>query len=456
MATLMRACNKLVVIAVLGLAAVLGAYRTTYAQYAGGWANEAVGGVLIDPAGTVQAATRESLRQLEEAWKQFHKDSAEFSRASESRAISLRELEAALAQAAQSGDPIPEEIGCLGGLTRIEYVLVYPDKQDIVLVGPAEPWRLHERADLVGVRSGKPILLLDDLLVALRAAFSPNRAVISCSIDPTPEGVQRLNNFMRSRRGGVDPARLATALQEVLGPQKVTIMGVPEESHFARALVAADFRLKQISMGTEPAPIPNFPSFPELLSRLGRVPDNAMPRWWLAPDYEPLVRDEAGLTWKFRRAAVKTMVESDLYSAAGERQKTIQAAPVYRQWADMMTARYEELAKADPVFGRVRNCMDLATVAALIANENLLQKAGLAIPTMLGQDKVQTVKLTPAKYVPPKSVFGKVGKSWTFVTGGVQINAWEIASRQETSADLAAVRVQLPAPSDGRWWADKE
>ena len=39
----------------------------------------------------------------------------------------------------------------LGGLQRIEYVLVYPDRQDIVLAGPGEGWMVDEMGTVVGV-----------------------------------------------------------------------------------------------------------------------------------------------------------------------------------------------------------------------------------------------------------------------------------------------------------------
>ncbi len=441
--------------AVAAFAVLLVGASQGIAQTTGVYANRAVGGVLIDPSGVIQKAPSGSLAEIRQLWQSYHKElSGKLAQPVESRAVSLRGLESQLTAAIQAGQPVPDEVACLGGLTRIEYVLVYPDKKDIVLVGPAEPWKLHESGYPVGIKSGKPVILLDDLIVAMRTAFGPQRTVISCSIDPTAEGIQRLRSFARSRQGGADPARLSAAFEQLLGNQVVTITGVPENTHFARVLVAADFRMKQISMGVEPAPVAGLPSFPTLVSSSGRVPGNMMPRWWLAPDYEPLLRDESGLTWKFQKAGVKTMVEADLRGATGEREKIVEAAPVYRKWADLMTARYEELSKADPVFGQVRNCMDLATVAALIANERLLEKANLALPTILGNDGVKPAELPPAKYVPAKSVFGRVGRNWMFVTGGVEINAWELASRQSVSAGLATWRQQLPHPSTDNWWYD--
>ncbi|MGQ9505622.1 MAG: DUF1598 domain-containing protein [Thermogutta sp.] len=446
--------TKVVIVMAAFAGLCLGSARG-FAQTTGVYANRAVGGVLIDSSGLIQNATRDSLTEMGKLWQGYHKELAGgLAQPAAGRAISLRGLEEQVAAAIRSGQSVPDEVACLGGITRIEYVLVYPDKKDIVLVGPAEPWRIHESGYPVGVQSGKPIILLDDLIVALRVAFNPQRTVISCSIDPTAEGIQRLRTFVRSREAGSDPARLAASLEQVLGNQVVTITGVPENTHFARVLAAADFRMKQISMGVQPAPVAGLPSFPTLVRTSGRVPGNMMPRWWLAPDYEPLLRDEAGLTWKFQKAGVKTLVEADIRGATGEREKTVEAAPVYRKWAELMTARYEDLAKADPVFGQVRNCMDLATVAALIASENLLKKADLELPTILKDDGLRLAEMEPAKFVSSKSVFGRVGRNWMFVTGGVEINAWELASRQSISTELVALRQQLTIPAGENWWSD--
>ena len=51
---------------------------------------------------------------------------------------------------------------------------------------------------------------------------------------------------------------------------------------------------------------------------------NVMPRWWLAPQYEPLLTDADGMSWELRGPGVKAMAEEDLFDAAGQRVKTSQ------------------------------------------------------------------------------------------------------------------------------------
>ena len=77
----------------------------------------------------------------------------------------------------------------LAGLTSLQYVFYYPDSQDIVIAGPAEGFMLDSLGRPVGIASGRAVLQLEDLIVALRA-FGPDgkkTATVGCSIDPTPK-----------------------------------------------------------------------------------------------------------------------------------------------------------------------------------------------------------------------------------------------------------------------------
>ena len=54
-------------------------------------------------------------------------------------------------------------------------------------------------------------------------------------------------------------------MEEAVGPQTITVTGVPATSHFARVIVAADFRMKRLAMNFEPAPVDGMPSFLTML-----------------------------------------------------------------------------------------------------------------------------------------------------------------------------------------------
>jgi hypothetical protein len=217
-------------------------------------------------------------------------------------------------------------------------------------------------------------------------------------------------------------------------------------------MVAADFRMKRIAMALEDAPIPGMPSYMQM-ARPGRAgATNSMPRWWLAPDYEPLRTDVEGLSWEIRGQGVKCMTEEDYVSETGEIKRgagRVNAAA--QRWAEMMTDKYDELAAADSAFGYLRNIMDLAVVAALIEKEGLLERAGIQLP-ILSDDETVYHYDAPRTVATQASFIKNRGKWIVSASGGVQIYPWQIANRTEQSDTLAPVRAQATRSSDGWWW----
>jgi len=414
----------------------------------------AVGGVSIDPSGMLAGATVQDFGLLREGLRDvLDRVPDGLDQATEMRKVSLRRLDEAIRRCRADNKPLDPDIAILGGLQQVRYVLVYPEQHDIVLVGPGEGWKVDDRGAIVGETSGRPVLLLDDLIVALRAAAGPVRSVISCSIDPTPDGLQRLNAHAKRLHTIGNPSATAMGVEQQLGPQKISVTGVPETSHYARVMVAADYQMKRIGMGTQAAPIRGLPSFMGTMRGSGRGMSNMLPRWWLAPDYEPLLRDANGLAWELRGVSVKAMTETDFFDASGVRQEKRRANPASQKWADTLTERYDELALADPVFGQLQNCMDLAIVAALVVGEGLTEKSQVELPMLMGTDGLNAAEFPAPKQVQSKATVAKKGRNWMIACGGVQINAWQMVAEAESSDALADVRKDAAiADRAGRWW----
>ena len=102
------------------------------------------------------------------------------------------------------------------------------------------------------------------------AGISSARAGISCSIDPTPEGIQQLRAHASRLKTIGDPQVTAAGIEQALGRQQVTFTGVPATSHFAGVLVAADYRMKRLGMGLDPSPVAQMPSYLQLMKAGGR------------------------------------------------------------------------------------------------------------------------------------------------------------------------------------------
>ena len=114
------------------------------------------------------------------------------------RKVSLNRLEAEVAKLVAAGKSVPADIRYLAGLTKITHVFFYPESKDIVIAGPAEGFFFSANNFVIGMNSGRATLKLEDLVVALRA-FAPdsNKAsVITCSIDPTQEGLVRFKGCL--------------------------------------------------------------------------------------------------------------------------------------------------------------------------------------------------------------------------------------------------------------------
>jgi Protein of unknown function (DUF1598) len=441
-------CRRWLVSAAIAFLAIALPAQVSRAQFL---RNTAVGGVKVDVDGVLSSPQVSELKELRQAWQAgLQRVPDDLQKPTELRFVSLKRLEAEAAQAQQDGKPLPDAVRFMAGLERVRYVLVYPEEHDIVLAGPAEGWRMDALGNVVGAASGRPVLLLDDLMAALRAAEQSNMTGISCSIDPTPEGIARWRQIAGSLSANNGARQAADQIVEAVGPQRITVTGLPATTHFARALVAADFRMKRLAMDFEKPPVNGLPNYLSMLSgRSGQ--SSIMPRWWLAPNYEPIRRDADGLAWELRGTGVKCMTEQDIMHADGSIQHTGKSSGVAQKWADNFTEKFEELSREDSTFGQLRNVMDLAVVAALMSKEGLTQFAGLEMPQLTGGTELD-------QYPAPRSVASqaslvKKGRNWIIsVSGGVQIFPWQVADRTEVSETLTSARPKQELADAAAWY----
>lgn len=421
------------------------------AQFGGFGFQRAVGGVAIDPQGVVEAPTVEDTQTLAALRKQTQLNvPAALTKFTELRAVSLKQLEATIAHCRVEDRTLPEEVSYLAGLQRVRYVFVYPDQHDVVLVGPAEGWKIDGLGNVVGQTTNRPVLLLDDLLVALRSGASSRVDPISCSIDPTAAGLQRLQELASRLANIGNPDETLAMIEDALGPQKISVTGVPGSSHFARTMVAADFRMKRLAMDLERAPVDGMPSFMSMMSGSGRGMSNMMPRWWLAPNYEPLAKTADGLAWELRGPGVKCMTEEDYVTETGEKQHTGKASPAAAKWAQTMTDKFDELAAHDSSFGHLRNIMDLAVIGALIEKEQLAAAAGLDAPWLMGREAVNRFPV-PTQTSSKASVVKKRGAWVISASGGVEMAPWHVADKTETVEAVGETRTTLAGEGKDFW-----
>src|SRR4029079_2113716 len=158
---------------------------------------------------------------------------------------------------------------------------------DIVLAGPAEGFFPDFSGRLIGLATGRAVVELQDLVAALRA-FPPagkHAHVIAVSIDPTQEGLARMQRWLASIRPTPGDAQaIVEGLKQQLGLHNVSVTGVSAKTHFAQVIVEADYRMKLIGIGIEPPPV-KMATYVDKASAAD-VSRSAMQRWFFTPNYD--------------------------------------------------------------------------------------------------------------------------------------------------------------------------
>jgi hypothetical protein len=439
----------------VAVAACSVSFHNATAQFGGVFGNRGVGGVMIDSNGVLRNATAEDQTlNLEKLRGAMHGAQGDLAKATDLRLISLKGIQQIALESQKQGKEIPEDVYCLGGLTRIDYVFVYPESQDIVIAGPAEPWVLGSSGSIVGKKSGNPVINIDDLATAFRYVNQARNGGISVSIDPTEQGYRQFNQALAGLTSqNINPA-VASELARAFGPQQVSLSGIPADSNMARVILAADYRMKLYGMNLAKAPVAGLPSYLEMVKNRANASTALQSRFWMSCDYDAISHSKDRLAWKFSGQRIKTMTETEVFDNSGKRNNTGKADPVAKKWAESFTNKLGELAVKDPVFGELRNIMDLCLVAALIESQNLQSLAACDLSGLLGESaKVQTVKLQTAKSLDPQISFVQSAQSMLVsASGGVMIESWYFASNIKENDTIAQARVTKPSLDSAASW----
>lgn len=340
---------------------------------------DTTGGISVDPSGVMQHLQRQDRTQRLAAigWQARRADlNADMSRPSELRLVSLTRLEAQIAERLAAGQPALETMKHLAGLTSVKFVFVLPETGEIVIGGPAEGWSYNELGVPVGETSGRPTLQLDDLVAVLRVFSADGARIFTCSIDPRPEGIQDLTEFVQRTNGSaVSPAAMrqrTRQFEKLLGLQNVTIKGVPQHSRIARLMAEADYRMKLIGID-KLDPGVSIPSYFDLLDKNSASLPNSMDalRWWLTMKYDAVLFSADRDVFELQGSSVLCLSENEFVNGKGERVSSGDSEETNRAFARSFTEHYAELAQHDTVFADLQNVFDLALVAALIDRERL-------------------------------------------------------------------------------------
>ena len=327
----------------------------------------------------------------------------------------------------------------LAGMTRVKYVFYYPDTKDIVLAGPAEAWGADLSGRVRGLESGWTTLQLQDLIVALRAypPSKPGVPRILISIDPTPEGLARMQQFLRQWGSQATPDQtdfIVDGLRTSLGMQNIRVEGIAPNTHFAQVLIEADYRMKLIGIGLERPPV-RIKSYvdaanPAMVSR------SALQRWYFVPDYKCVRVAADSLGMELVGNGVKLVGEDQVVAQSGSRAVSGHTNKASQTFVTGFTQKYPEMALAVPVYAEMRNCVDLAVAAAFIQKHDYYGKAGWGLG-IFGNEQAYPVEILNT----PQHTETVVASVWrgnhlmTPIGGGVTMHPREALQTSNLMAD---------------------
>ena len=132
-----------------------------------------------------------------------------------------------------------------------------------------------------------------------------------------------------------------------------------------------------------------------------------------------------------------------------------------KTFTETFTREYEELAKRVPVYGQLRNLINMSIAAAYIQQQDFYGKASWDMSTFANE------KLLPCDtYFPPSKVDTAVNAIWknntlmTPIGGGVNIQPMQalLSSNILKDKDRSVEKTQETAApvnlKDGQWWWD--
>ncbi|GHT34160.1 hypothetical protein FACS189427_00990 [Planctomycetales bacterium] len=415
-----------------------------------------VGGVEVDAFGILKTAPKSSLENAGKTLKQLVNKQipADLAENSPIRKISLKKLNESISRTLESRGEFSDAARYLGGLTSIRYIVVVPEENDVVLVGTSEPWKVDDFGNVVGKNSGKPVFLLEDLLTVYRSLYkSKTPSVITCSIDPTPEALVKISQVGKKFpvADSRNAAALAAAYEDAYGMNVVTINGVPATSRFAKVLAACDYKMKRIGLEQEPSGVRGLPSY---ISMVSGSQKQINPRFWLAPEYGEISHDSKKLTWQLSEVKVKALTEDQYVDTRnGALSNSGRTDSIAAGWCSKMSKNYEQLSKVDPVFGDLKNCMELAIAVALIRSENLLETANCKLTAFDNDTLLKAVSYPEPKSVPSKATISRNGRTTIVACGGVEINPFTTVQSAKLDSKIDSEYKTLSKTEGKEWWS---
>ena len=425
----------------------------------GGARGPQAAGIEIDAAGRARIVKFDNRALAERIAAQKAALAPELARPSKLRKVSLNRLESVVAEKLRKGETISDEIKYVAGLTSIEYVFYFPETHDVVIAGPAEGFVVDISGRPLGMNSGRCVLELQDIIAALRSFPPEGKAsnTIMVSIDPTQEGLARLNQYMSEvKPRPQDDQRFAAGMRDALGQQVVTVKGISPRTHFAQVLVEADYRMKLIAIGLESPPA-KIKSYVERANP-STVSQNAMERFYFMTHFDEIRVSEDRSAMQLVGNAVKLVGEHERVTADGGRVAQAKVNGAAQEFCKQFSDKFAELADKSPIYGQLRNLVSMSVVAAYLRENNIYSLANWKLETF-GDESITPVEVNraPTHVDTAVNVIWRGQKLMTPIGGGVRVRPTDALSpgKIQVNPEVAETKDKIKVAdlaADVWWW----
>jgi hypothetical protein len=372
--------------------------------------------------------------------------------ASKLRTISLKQIDASLAESRKRGLQPAVDLLQLAGLSRITYVKVLVAEEDVLLAGPA-------------VDSEYGFLLQD--LATTASLISAQTAPMGCSIEPTNEGLLAAQQFLNERgvteRLGRNPRQVVEQIQEKVGAHAVRVFGMSPQSTTAIALLDADEHMKRVGFGTA-VTNPPIRSYFDFLDEQTVVPKQSMIRWWFAFSDEPIAVAGSSDIFQLPENCVCVMSEQQWVSQQAVRLPTGARDEAADSFATEMSQHLPHLRKSHPSYARLCGVFETGLALQLAIETTGQADLNAWFPNLCNLGRALA---TSEEIAPPKTVEGlttwhrlKSGTIVAVVSGGVKMDPKHVAAQSNwNEAKFLAPssvpnQTSVPTSAHAAWWWD--
>ncbi|WP_153556372.1 DUF1598 domain-containing protein [Roseimaritima sediminicola] len=387
-------------------------------------------------------------------------DEPSWKAASPMRCVSLKRMAAEWRRRQILGWPPTESLYNLGGLSRVEYVVIDRNGVDILLAGPvggidsSGGWPRDRK-------TGAATLQLPAVAAVVRSAVQEQP--FGCTIDPSDQGIARsLQTAAAIRSDAIPIADAAQAMQQALGQQEVTVFGTAGDGPLAWMLVEADRHMKQLALGKHPMPtgVPNYLDVITQTIQQG-PPDGQLLRLWFTSQPVKIRSDSRREVFQLSGRGLRLVSEDQRPDALGGRH----AAKVdlrSRQFVKEFNRSFPAIAQRYPIYSVLEGVYHVAAIAELARH----QLGTAAFEQVLGGLAVDAnghlAELPAPRVVESIAVMHTVRHRNTrhhviVASGGVSVDPASVwTGKIETYDSLASARPDDRFRPAGRhqWWWD--